>query len=262
MSVIVLPASSSASNPCRVCYDNLLERGTVTATSEHADYPVKNCYDGNTADFFRPAASGTVNIDLTLANAASANYLAFYAQDLFQNGGSIKLQYHNGSGYVDASDTASPADNSPRVIFFDSKTATLWRVVISCSAIFNIGVLAFGAYLPLRYGMYRGWTPPILARANKLLNNISDSGAFLGRTIISKGSQTSFVLQYASDGWVRDSWLPFMKYAERKPWFWVPHFRKYPTEAAFCQVEGDLTPPQHTHPGFMGCSFQVRALVE
>lgn len=260
MTIVIRPGTVSDS--CRVCYENLLENGTVTASSENPDYPVLNCFDGNTADYFRPNVTGSVNIDLTLTNAASANYLAFYGQDLYKNAGSIKLQYYDGSAYVDASDTLIPSDNSPRVLFFDSKTSTQWRVVITCSVVFNIAVISFGTYLPLQYGMYIGWTPPLLARSTKILNNVSDGGAFLGKSIIAKGSLTSFVLQYASDGWVRSNWLPFIVHAELKPFFWVPNFATYPTEAAYCWVEGDLTAPQHTQYGFMGATFQVRALVE
>lgn len=258
--IVIKPGAVSGA--CRLCFDNLLEQGTVTASSEATDFSVLNCFDWNTADFFQPASSGVVNIDLTLDNPGSANYLAFYAQDLYLNGGSIKLQYFDGTDYVDASDTLFPSDSSPRVLFFDSKTSIQWRVVINCPVVFNIGAISFGTYLPLQYGMYIGWTEPILARNNTISNNISDSGAFLGRSVTAKGSLTNFVLQYASDLWVRTNWLPFVKHAEQKPFFWVPNFAKYPTEAAFCWVEGDFTPPQHTNYGSMSGTFQVRALVE
>lgn len=262
MSVIVLPFSSPLQNRCRIGYENLLERGTVTASSENPAYPVENCFDWLTSDYFRPASGGTVNIDLTLENAAAANYLAFYQQDLHALGGTIKLQFWNGTAYVDATPAVPPADNAPRMLFFDSVTASQWRVVITCASVFNIGVIAFGTYLPLEYGMYTGWTPPRLGRANELINSVSDAGAFLGRSVISKGISTTLELQYASDAWVRASWLPFMIHAELKPFFWAPNVRDYPTESAFCWVEGEITPPRHTHYGRMGASIKLRGLVE
>jgi hypothetical protein len=262
LSFIILPGVSGT-DKCRLAYDNLLEQGTVTASSEDADYPVENCYDWNTADYFRPAASGTVNIDVTLSGSSPANYLAFYNQDLYLNAGTIKLQYWNGSAYVDATTAYTPADNSPRVIFFDSQTSTKWRVVIACSVVFNIGVLSFGQYLAMQYGRYLNWAPPVLGRSTTLTNNLSDAGMFLGRSIVSKGISTNLILQYAQDSWVRANWLPFIKHVEQKPFFWVPNADDYPNEAVLCWTDGDtIPPPQHLQYGYMGATLAIRGLVE
>lgn len=262
MSVIVLPAGSSTANPCRLAFDNLMERGTVVASSENADFPVENCFDWVTADYFKPAAGGTVNIDVTLSDAGTASYFAIYAQDLYLNGGTIKLQYDNGSGYVDASVGISPSDNAPRIVFFDPVTSADWRIVVTCPVVFSLGVVAFGEYLALQHGMYRDWTPPKLARATTLLNSVSDSGAFLGRSIISRGVRTVLRLQGATDEWARTYWEPFMRHAEQKPFFFAPDVETYPTECALCWVDGDMPPPVHTHYGYMGVDVPIRGLIE
>jgi hypothetical protein len=262
MTYIILPDSAPVVSRCRIAYDNLLEKGTVTASSENAEYPVENCFDGNNADYFRPASGGTVNIDLTLAVGRTANYFAFYAQNLFQLGGSIKLQYHNGSDYVDATSGISPGDNAPRIFFFDDTTATQWRIVVTCASVFSLGMVSFGEYLALQHGMYRDWTPPLLGRANQLLNSVSDSGAFLGRSIVSKGVRTTIKLQYATDAWVRDDWLAFVQHAEQKPFWFAPNVEDYPTEVALCWTDGDIPAPVHTHYGYMGVDVPIRGLVE
>jgi hypothetical protein len=249
------------SNRSRIGYENLLENGTVVASAEDADYPVENCFDWNTADYFRPDTSGTINVDLTLAIADNANYLAIFAQDLYLHGGTIKLQYHNGSTFVDASATITPSDNSPQRVFFNSVSATRWRLVIACTNIFNLGAVSFGEYLELPYGMYLDWTPPRLARANKSTNNISETGAFLGKSVVSKGLRTTIEL-LASDAWVRTYWEPFMEHLEAKPFFWCPNFDGYPTESAFCWLDGDLSPPKHAYYGYMRSSVSIGGLVE
>ena len=262
MTYLILSGDTSVTNKCRLAYENLLELGTVTASSENAEFPVENCFDGNTADYFKPASGGTVNIDLTLSPGRTANYFAFYAQNLFQFGGSIKLQYHNGADYVDATSGISPSDNAPRILFFDDTTATQWRIVVTCSSVFSLGMVSFGEFLPLQHGMYRDWTPPVLGRANTLLNSVSDSGAFLGRSIIAKGIQTTVKLQYAADSWVRDEWLTFVKHAEQKPFWFAPNVDAYPNEVALCWTDGDIPAPVHTHYGYMGVDVPIRGLVE
>lgn len=57
----------------RIGYKNLLENGAIVASSEDADFPVANIADWLPNDFFKPAASGTINIDLTLSGTDSAD---------------------------------------------------------------------------------------------------------------------------------------------------------------------------------------------
>lgn len=262
MTTLVVNPGASLTNHCRVMYDNLLENGTVVASSEDADFPVENCFDWVTSDFFRPAAAGTTYITLTLTDADSANYLAFYGQDIWEHTGTIKLQYDDGSGWTDASDAITPTSSAPRVVFFDKKTASSWRLVITCNVVFNIGVIAFGEYLALPYGMYLGWTPPLLARNNQYINNVSDGGNFLGRSYISKGVRLDLVLQYVTDEWARSTWLPFVKHMEQKPFFFAPNVSDYATEVALVWAEGDIQPPTHTHYGYMGTTVSLRGVVE
>ncbi|MBB4345132.1 hypothetical protein [Rhizobium leguminosarum] len=246
----------------RIGYENLLENGTVTASSENVAYPVKNAYDWLTSDFFKPAASGTINIDLTLSVSDGADYFAFYGHDLYSHGGTIKLQYWNGSAYVDCFAAITPTDNSPRFVNFTSQASTKWRVVITCTSVFSIAVISFGAQLALEYGMYLNWTPPKFGRNTKLINSQSDGGAFLGRSVVSLGVRSSLILQYASDTWMRSNWLAFITHAEKKPFFFIPNVGTLPLEAVFAYTEDSIPAPLHTHYGHMGATIPILGMVE
>jgi hypothetical protein len=260
---IVLNPTTLADNGCIIGYQNLLELGTVVASSENADYPVENCFDWLTTDYFKPAATGTINIDLTLTSGMPADYFAFYAHTLHTTGCSIKLQYHNGSGYVDATDTITPTTSVPMLYTFDEVTATLWRVVVTtASTVPALGVVCFGKALTLPRGVYIGYSEPLFGRANKFINSVSEGGSFLGRSVIASAVRSTLSLQYASDSWMRDYWLDFVEHAEGKPFFYLWNPRDYPTECAFCWAEGDIPAPTHTHYGYMGTSFTVRGLIE
>lgn len=251
-----------ATSNARIGYENLLEFGSVVASSQNADYPVANAYDWRTSDYFRPAASGTVNIDLTLTATDSADYFAFYGHDLYKNGGTIKLQYWNGTAYVDCFAAITPTDNTPRLVAFTSQTSTKWRVVITCTSVFSIAVISFGAQLALERGMYLGWTPPQFGRATQLIDSTSDGGEFLGRSIVSHGVKSAIVLNYGSDAWMRSSWIPFVRHAEQKPFFFVPDIATYPLEAVFAFADGDIAPPAQAAYGFMTTSVAIRGMVE
>ena len=246
----------------RIGYENLLDYGTVAASSENASYPVANAFDWRTSDFFKPATFGTINIDLTLSGADAADYFAFYGHDLYAHGGTIKLQWWNGSAYVDCFAAITPTDNSPRMVTFTSQSSTKWRVVITCASVFSIAVISFGAQLMLERGMYLGWTAPQFGRATQLIDSTSDGGEFLGRSIISNGVRTEIQLNQASDTWMRSDGLAFIKRIEQKPFFFLHNVTTYPLECVFAFTDGEIPAPTQSAYGHMSVGIPIRGMVE
>lgn len=263
MGLIILPSVSAGSSKARIGYENLLETATsVAATTADASYPVANIFDWLTCDFFKPTGTGTTNITAMFAAPVTADYFAYYNQNLYSLGGSIKLQYWDGAAYQDCFTAISPADNSPQMKVFTSQTSNQWCIVVSCSSVFSLGCVSFGTHLALQYGMYLNWTPPVLARDTQFNTNTADAGAFLGRSVVSLGIKTNLILQYAADGWTRTYWPPFIKHAEQKPFFFMPNVGDYPSEAAYCWADGDIPPPTQTQYGFMGTTIPIKGFVE
>lgn len=263
MGLIVLPSLADGTAKARIGYQNLMESATsVVPTSVNADFPVENLWDWLTSDFYKPTGTGTTDIVITMPAPVSADYFAFYNQNLFSLSGTIKLQWWNGSAYVDCFSAISPADNSPQMVSFASQTSDKWRVVISCASVFSLGCVSFGAQLALEHGMYLNWTPPKFGRSTQLVTSKADGGAFLGRSVIAKGVSTELILQYASDTWMRANWIDFVEHAEKKPFFFVPDIANHPSEAVYCWVEDNIPAPVHTNYGFMGATIPIRGLVE
>lgn len=263
MSLIVLPAINSGTSKARIGYDNILERATtISPSSEDTANPFANCFDWNTYDYFKPAAGGGVTIDVECDEDQTADYLAFYNQDLFSLGGTIKLQYFDGAGYVDASEVVVPTDNTPRMIFFDAKTSSQWRIIITCPDVFSLGVLSFGQYLGLPRPMYMGWTAPKLARSTRILSSESEGGSLLGRSKISEGVKTALVVNNAPDDWVDAYWPAFVEHAEGKGFFFAPNVSSRPLDAVYCWTDGEIPPLAHIHYGYMGGSIPIKGVVE
>ncbi len=263
MGLIVLPSLAEGTAKARIGYQNLMESATsVVATTEDANFPVANVFDWLTSDFFKPTGTGTTNIDVTMPGPVSADYFAYYNQNLDTLNGTIKLQYWDGAAYQDCFSVMSPADNSPQMRVFTSQMSDKWRVVITCSSVFALGCVSFGTQLALQHGMYLNWTDPVFARATELVTSKSDKGAFLGRSVRANGISTELILQYVSDTWMRSNWLEFIRHAEKKPFFFLPDIADHPTEAVFAWVEDAIPPPTHTNYGYMGATIPIRGLVE
>lgn len=248
----------------RILYENHMANATsIVASSEAAGYPVANIADYIPTDYFRSAASGTINITVTMPAPVTADCFAIFNQDLFKGAGTFKLQYYNGSIYVDCFTAVTPTDNTPDVVTFPSQTATLWRIVLTSSQVVNLGIAYFGRKLDLPYGNYLNASPPSLARSTDVLNSVADAGSFLGRSIVARGIKSTLTLQYATETYVRASWLPFMKHMEEKPFFFQPYVEQNEADVAFCWTDGEPGRPAYTHyKRYMGCSTAISGLVE
>lgn len=254
--------SGSVTGTTRLCYNNLLENGTVTASSEAVGFAVSNAYNWLTNDYYKPTTGGTTTIDLTLTTGAPADYFAFYGTDLGSLSGTIKLQYHNGATYVDAFTAQGVFGTEPFIKFFDSKTSDKWRVVITSTGVFAIASIAFGEYIALEHGLHVGFTEPKLARETETIGNISDGGVFLGRSIISKGFRTRMNIEFMSETFTRDKWLPFVRHAEKKPFYLAWDYDRYPNEAAFCWTDGDISKLNRTQKRLFSTNFKIMGLIE
>ena len=242
-----------------ICYENLLESGVVVGN------PVANAanaYDWLTHDSWTTnAAAGTLT--LTLTGSAPADYFAFYSQDLFDNGGQIKLEYNQGgAGWNDVpGTTVVPGDNKPVVVLFDRIAADQWRVTIGCTTACELGVVSFGLKMQLERGAYVGFTPPRFARRDKVLNAGSQDGHFLGRSLIRTGVVGTLALDKLTAGWTRDTLDAFLLHARRKGWFLVWNPDRRPDEVAYCWTTS-ISQPSNTGPRRMNASIAYEGRVE
>ena len=259
---MALVVSDTKPNVLRFCYENLfVDADTVVASSEDSDFPVENLYDWVTSDYFKPAVGGSYTITATFSTPQTADYFAFHGHDLDVNTGTIKLEYHDGTTWQDAFPVLNPLNNNTDVTYFDEQSSLQWRVAIDSTVISSIALISFGKYMAVEYGVWNGFVPPVLARNPKTITSVSDSGVFIGRSVITQGIKTSFPISLASIDWIRTDWLPFVVHAEAKPFFATWHARHYPREHALMWADGTIKPPKHTHHNLMAMNFKVKGVV-
>lgn len=259
MSLIL--SAPNAAKPV-IGYHNLLDEGTVVASSEATDYQGANAYDWRIDDWWKPASAGTHYLTLTLASAATADYFAVFGHNLHESGSSIKLQYStDGSTWLDASESFAPSTGSVYFEIFDSILAGWWRLVLSTvSGPSSIGMVAFGDRLTLPLGLPLGSSIPVLQRKLIKTNNLSDTGGYLGSTVKYLPNDLALTLKAVDTGWMRPYWMPFIKHAEKKKFFFSWDPITYPNEAVFCNMT------KHSHsqidPYHMRLSLNALALAE
>jgi hypothetical protein len=251
----------------KIGYENLLDYTSsysFDVGSEDADNPFENVYDNFLFDFMTLAASATpYEISVTLDTARSADYISFYKTNLSAAGGSIKLQYWDGAAWEDASSTITPSTTAPVMSIFTTHSASQWKLIIdNNNEDVTIADLKFGEVMTTEHGVYIGATPLTLARDVEYTESKSDTGLHLGRSIRNQGVSTTLDIEFMTDSFLRDSWLPFIQHAEALPFYLAWNYEDYPAEVAYSVTDGAIKKPRHTHAGLLSVNLGITGYIE
>lgn len=225
---LLLSQEDETTFPQRLGINNLYRAAgaTVTASAEDTanDGHKENAYkEGFTHDFWKPGSSGSHWLAVSLGSSATADYVAVAAHDLNQHAGSIKAQYSTDGGmsWNDAHSAVTPGTSQPVMILFTAVDAADWRLFISSTGAVSIGAVHIGGVLKMPGTLAAPWSPPYLRRDVRYVNDRTEGGAFVGRSIISKGAEFPLQFQGVELDWIRNTWEPLVRSIEQYPFFFT-----------------------------------------
>jgi hypothetical protein len=243
----------------KIGYENFFTTGTVTVTDEAAGYEKEHAYNWNTYDFWKAAGGGVKYITVDLGAADIADYAAIAAHTLGTNGGTVQCQSStNGSSWTNRGSAVSPSTNSPIFITFTAVSARYWRLQLTSTPASVIGVASIGQAFELTRAASSGFVLPREARQNKIINNVSEGGAFLGKSIIAQGFSANYTFGIQTLAFVRGDWSTFIDHAVTKPFFfsWNPDY----DDGVYAWIEGDPTPPSYDRVNTLSVGMNLRGL--
>ena len=228
-------------------YQNLIENAaTITASSQTAAGPVQQAWDGITTTYWEIGEAGTHTLTCVFSSPVLADYFGVFAHNLATAGAQIKLQYSRDVGVTwrDAFDALQLADNYCGLKPFPLMVTTHWRVhIVVTTAPLYIGVLQFGAKLLPYRGMPVGFVYPADSRETEIIPNRTESGAFAGRSVIPRGTETELQINVVPEDWLRREWRPFVRWAEKKPFFFSWNHTDYPEECVYAMAKPGIPSP-------------------
>lgn len=258
LSSTVKTASEADSVPLRhprIGIEDWFGSGTVTASSEDADFPKENATDALDWDYWSPTSlPAWIRVDA--GEARDVTYMAVAAHNLSSKGVTVTPQYStDDSSWTDATTGQVPNDDGPIMFLFDVTTARYWRLYLSGGSIPQVGVVYVGRALAFERALWQGHTPITMARQTDIRPNRSEGGNRLGRSIIRRGNATSFDVENLTSSWVRNKLDPFIKQARTRAFFlsWNPE--KYPDEVGWGWCNDDIQPQQAGPRDLMSVSF-------
>ena len=215
----IIEPTTNARN-ARIGYKNLL---VGTTTSEAAVMLIPNTYER-----YKPT-SGSKTIKFQLTASATVDFVGIAAHNAgtHDSGTSIIIKYAAtvGGALTTIDVMEFDEENNAKMINFDPVTAAEIAITFTTStAGLELGVVYAGEALEMERPIYGGHNPIDLSAETDYQNTRSESGNFLGRTVIRRGAETSYQFKHLSDEWIRQSFKPFMKSAIKHPFFikWRP----------------------------------------
>ena len=242
---------------------------TPTVSSEDASFPALNLADWHSWSRWKAASAGTSHaVQWDAGTATACDCAAIYNHSLVAGQTCVVQWSTSGAGSwttvatftgVAPSTALWPPASQALMASFVSVSARYWRLLFSSGSAFtpSLGVAAIGPRLLTERSAHVGMKTPRQARVMEILNNVSDAGNFLGRSIIDRGVSGSIELEYLSASWVESTWMPFSAHASRYPFFlsWPPVVDGDVQPCVFAWTPGAVDAPEHSHVNFQKASL-------
>lgn len=262
---IEIEAGTVAQDKPSILWDNIFERGTVTASSTAVDGDAANAYaEDTTFDFWTPDTNfGVITVDM--GSDVECDCLGVAAHTLGTVGTEITVESSdNGSDWV-IRGRVTPITDDTLMLFFPIVSARYWRVYMD-DTIASIGVIKLGKRLIIPTGVLSGHTAINHAQEVELLNNMSVKGQFLGNRIVKLGAETSINFGMIEADFVDNDMAAFeAHYNEGRSFFYAGSPRKFPKDVGYCWRQdraGTLRPNYQEGGELMQVELQVAAYVE
>lgn len=266
MSTLFFPPYAPINRP-RIAYENLFASAlaTLSTDSEATGYEHEHLTDGLPFTYWKPANGSAHYVTAVFGTAQTSNFFCVYNHDLHEHAGTIALEYSTDGGTIwSVAATISPSDNKPIYLTYNPVTAARWRIHTSGSAACKVGVAAFGLDLQLERGMWIGFKPPSMYFDVEITTNVSESGTFLGRSLLKRGAKIELALDHLTHAWVYQCWRPFMLAALLGPFFVKWNEIDHPDEVIYAWLNnaGDLDAPSISKHPTMKAGFKALGRVD
>ncbi|NGP18926.1 discoidin domain-containing protein [Devosia aurantiaca] len=243
--LLLEPSTSVSLEAPVILWESVVTRDTITASSEHEDYPATNLATDSTIERWRAAAAGLVTIEVD--SAGEEVDAIGIARHNFGSNHTISIEaeiaQNSGAQWVEVIAPNMLPDNSPVLFRFAPIVANRFRIHINGgNTPPSAAVIYAGKLLVLPHGISAGHVPLDQAHETQLANGRSEAGNFLGRIITGQSAQTTASFDMLPIGWYYEAMEPFIARGTTGPFFfaWLPQDR--PQDVGFAWLNADPRP--------------------
>jgi hypothetical protein len=210
--------------------------GAVSASSEAPGFAADFAATPQTYTAWRPTGAASESWAITLSGPDAADYCGIGAHNLGSLGASVAVEQWDGAAWQPVASHA-PADDSAILFLFERVSSSQFRIVVTgAAAPPRIGNVRFGIASPLpRKSTFAPALPITEAEELSYNVNVSATGEWLGRSVVSAGLRFSVTVDHMPETYAAGEWAQFRRYCnEGEATFYVaPKPQAYPAECAY-----------------------------
>lgn len=244
-------------------WHSVVTPSNVAATGEDDDHPVSNLGNVSTAAFWRADDADDHTVTVTTGTTDDIDYVGIARHNFGSQAIAVKIEAREDteSAWEEIGAEVMPGDDAPMIFRFPADGFQAVRVVMQeGNAPPEIGVLYVGKILTSQRRIYVGHVPIQMGRETQVISGRSESGNFLGRIITGETLSTNVELTDLTPAWVRENMLPFLRQAQRRPFFFGWRPVQYPAESGFAWLNNDPRPVNSRANGMMNVELQLSGI--
>lgn len=261
----------NGNNPL-VGYHNLATSGVTSASSADPDHPVINVTNPATHQYWRGDGFASPRdhefLTVIVDSVEQIDYLAVARHNFgsTQMPVSVEVQSTALAAWVEVVSPVLLPNDGPALFRFTPQSVYAVRLKIGAPIGSSIdapeaAVLYVGTLLVLQRRIYVGHTPITMGRVARITNARSESGAFLGRVVLSEMRQSSVNLQNLQPDWYRTYMDPFIAASKETPFFFAWRPESYPFEVGYAWMTNEPMPSNQRPNGMMQVQLQMSGIV-
>lgn len=249
---VIIRTGATDTNSINVLYENILESGTLSFSTEAVGFVAANVLDDATWNAWQPTAVPAF-LQVDMGSPVTCDTLGISSHNMGTAGASFILEYSaDGISWTESSASYAALDDGDILVCFQSASARYWRINLTGAVAF-IGVVKLGEKLAFPYAPLEGHVALHHSRKYELLTNGSMSGQFFASRVVKVGAETSVNVGIVDRDFAETDLAAFeLHYNQGRAFFYCGAPSDIPNDMGFCKrpdgsqemaviwVEGDV----------------------
>lgn len=228
-------------------YHNIVSASNISASYSEDNYPASNLANPATHLEWRSSQTSTQYVTCVTGYVDEIDYIAVAGHNWATAGCGVSVGYFDaatGLVWTELVQESMLADDGPALFKFTAQSLERVSFKLTNASEEPVAAVVYvGKLLVVQRRLYSDHTPISQARRTQVTNNMSESGRYVGSTLLGAWRATTVQLQLLDPDWYRENFEPFMDYAsERAPWFFAWRPDEYPREVGYVWLVDDPMP--------------------
>ena len=227
-----------------------------SATSAASEHPAISARTWQTYERWKPSDS-PATLTATIPSKL-INYIGIGAHSLTL-ADAVTIEVETGGDWVAVLEDYVAPDNEALMLLIEPRLCTGVRMTVTYDDTApSIGKVAAGYAMTMQRPLYGGHAPIMLTRNTVRTVNVSESGEWLGSTVLRQGRTTEIAWQHLTALWYRTNFEPFVWACRARPFFiaWRPN--RF-VDCAYAMLTEDPRPSNMGIRDYMSVSIAISA---